>query len=58
MNILYAYAVVALILLVLSANIVRPPKWKNLPPRHVAFLRFGCFLGFCMLLANILFKLF
>jgi len=57
MNILAAYGIIALILLALAAKIIQPPKWKRLPEQQVKFLRFGCFLGSCMLLGNIIYHL-
>jgi hypothetical protein len=57
MGIIVAYSLLALLLLALSLGLYKPKRWNDLTDKHVKVLKFGCFFGFLVIVANIAGKL-
>ena len=53
MGIIVAYSILALLFLVLSIGFYKPKSWLELSKKHVMILKFGCFLGFLVIVVNI-----
>lgn len=53
MHIVIAYLIVALLFLALATGLYKPKRWHDLTDKHAKFLRFGCFFGFLVIIANI-----
>lgn len=56
MGLVFAYAVVALILLALAGGLYTPKKWRELSAKHVKFLKFGCLFGSLLILFNVVMR--
>ncbi len=57
MGVVVAYCILALIFLTLSTGIFKPKRWNDLTDKHVKILKFGCFFGFLLIMANIVARL-
>ncbi len=53
MGVVVAYSILALVFLTLSTGIFKPKRWNDLTDKHVKILKFGCFFGFLLIMANI-----
>ena len=57
MGVVVAYSILALVFLALATGKFKPRKWNDLTDKHVKILKFGCFFGFLLIVANIVAKL-
>ena len=56
MGIVVAYSVLALLFLALAIGLYKPRRWNDLEDKHTKILKFGCFFGFVLIMANIIGK--
>lgn len=57
MGIVVAYSLLAVVFLALSFGLFKPKRWNDLTEKNVKILKFGCFLGFLVIVANLFVKL-
>ncbi len=53
MGVVTAYSILAIVFLALSTGVFKPKRWHDLTDKHVKILKFGCFFGFLLIVANI-----